>query len=143
MIVDGDVPSKKIDENKDSIVVVSVKAVSKGHFLIIPKTAVGDAKLLPGSLFGLAKKTAKRISSKFDAASVEIQTEKVFGEVILNVIPVYEKPVSLNSHRYDVSESELDEVYRKLRVVKKEKVVRIKRETKSQEKVLKLRKRIP
>jgi diadenosine tetraphosphate (Ap4A) HIT family hydrolase len=143
MIVDGDVPSKKIDENKDAIVVVSVRAVSKGHCLVLPKKPVGDANLMPASVFTLAKSVAKKIGSKLKAKSTEIQSESAFGEVVVNVIPVYDNPVNLSSQRYEVKEGELEEVWKKLRVVKKPKVERIKIKKKKATKVLKLRRRVP
>jgi len=104
MIVDGDIPSKKVDENKDVIAVVSKRAASKGHILVIPKKPIGDAKNLSASTFSLAKKVAKNQASKLKAGSSEIQTESAFGEVVINVMPVYDKPVSVNSERYEASD---------------------------------------
>ena len=144
MIVDGDVPSKKINENKDSVAVVSVRAVSKGHCLVIPKKPVGDANLMSSSVFSLAKSVAKKIVSKFGAKSTEIQTESAFGEVVINVIPVYSGNESLKSPRYEVSEEELEETWKALRVVKKPKVKKVRPVVKNQEeKVLKLTRRVP
>ncbi|MBU0760965.1 MAG: HIT domain-containing protein [Nanoarchaeota archaeon] len=122
MIVDGDVPSKKIDENNDAVAVVSVKPVSRGHVLVIPKKVIGDVKLISGSVMNLARKVAKKISSKFKPTGTEIQTSNAFGEVVVNVIPVYDKPVNVSSPPYDADEKELEEVYKKLRVVQKKKV---------------------
>ena len=126
MIVDGDVPSKKIDENKEAIAVVSVRAVSKGHCLVIPKKQTGEANLLPASVFSLAKSVAKRIASKLKAKSTEIQSENAFGEVVVNIIPVYDVAVNLSSQRYEVKEKELEEVWKKLKVVRKKKIERVK-----------------
>ncbi|MBI5804368.1 HIT domain-containing protein [Candidatus Pacearchaeota archaeon] len=141
MLVDGDIPSKKIDENKEVIAIISKKAISKGHIILIPKKAIGDSKFLPGSAFSFAKKIAGKISLKLKASSCEIQTESSFGEAIVNVIPVYDKPLSVNSPRYDASEEEMEEVYKLLRVVKKPEVIRIKKPQR-EEKVLKLRRRV-
>lgn len=142
MIVDGDIESKKIDENKDAVAVLSIKAISRGHVLIIPKRAVGTSSVLPSSVLTLAKKVSSKIVSKLKATSTEIQTEFLFGEIVVNVIPVYDSAVSLNSPRHDVEEKEMDEIYKKLRVVKKAKVVRIKSKSNQKETVLKLRRRI-
>lgn len=143
MIVDEDIPTKKIAENKDAVAVVSVKAVSKGHILIIPKRPAGDANTIPASVYNLARVVARRIVSKFDAKSTAIQTENAFGEVVVNVIPIYDKPLGITSPRYDVNDKELEEVYSKLRIVKRPKVERIKKEVKKEEPVLKLRRRVP
>lgn len=143
MIADGDVPSKKIAENKEAVAVVSVKAVSRAHVLIIPKKPAGDANSIPASVYNLARVVAKKIVSKFDAKSTAIQTENAFGEVVVNVIPIYDKPLGITSPRYDVGEKELEEVYLKLRIVKKPKIERIKKTVKKEAEVLKLRRRVP
>lgn len=142
MIIDGDVPSKKIDENNDAIAVVSVRAVSKGHCLVIPKKPVGDANSMPAGVFGLAKSVAKKISSKFKAKSTEIQSENAFGEVVVNVIPVYDQLVNLSSPRTEVKEKELEEIWKKLRVVKKKKIERVKL-VKKKTAIVKLKRRVP
>jgi len=142
MIVDGEVPSKLISENKDAIAVVSKRAVSRGHVLIIPKKPAGDANSIPSGVYNLARTIGKKLGSKMKAKSCEIQSESAFGETVVNVIPVYDKPVSLNSERYEASDSEIDEVWNLLKIVKKPKVERI-RVLKKNEEGLKLRRRIP
>lgn len=143
MIVDGDVPSRKVSENKDAIAVVSVKAISRGHVLVIPKKPVGDANSLPAGVFNLARQMGKKILAKLKAKSTEIQSENSFGEIVVDVIPIYDKPLSVNSPRYDASEAEMEEVYKLIRVVKKSKVERIKKREKKEEPVLKLGRRVP
>jgi histidine triad (HIT) family protein len=142
MIVDGDIPSKKIDESKDVIAVVSKRAASKGHVLIIPKKVVGEVKGLPNSAFTLAKKITKKMGSKLKTEGVEIQTASVFGEIVINVIPVYDKPIDL-TQTYEASDEEIEEVYRKLRVVKKKKLVKVKKKLSQRERAVRLRRRIP
>ena len=141
MIVDGSIPSKKIDENKDAIAVVSIRPVSKGHVIVIPKTLARDSKEVPTGALMLAKKVAVKMVSKLKAKATEIQTSRAFDEVIVNVIPVYDKRVDVNSQSYEASEEELNEVYDLLRVVRKPKktVIRIKKE----EEVIQLKRRIP
>lgn len=144
MIVDGDISSRKVNENKVALAVISVKAVSRGHVLIIPRKPVGDANSLPSGVFALARIVAKRIGMKLGSRSTEIQTENAFGEMIVDVIPVYDKPVSLTSPRYDVSDKELIEVEKLLKVFKKEKIDEIRIVKNSKElPVLKLHRRVP
>ena len=145
MIVDSEILSKKINENRDSIAVVSVRAVSKGHVLVIPKKPVGDANLMPTGAYNLARQVGKRIVLKLKANSTAIQTENAFGEVVIDVIPIYDKPLSITSPRYEVKEAELEEIYKLLRVMKREKIKKIKIEKKesSEEKILKLKRRVP
>ncbi len=143
MIVDGDVPSKKVAENKGAVAVVSIRAVSKGHVLVIPKKPAGDANSLSAGNYNLARLLAKRIALKFGAKSSAIQTENAFGEVIINVIPIYDNPVGITSPRYEVNEAELDEVYSKIRIMERSKVERIKKRVEKESPVLKLKRRIP
>ena len=141
MLVDGEIPAKKIDETKDAIAIVSKRAVSKGHVLIIPKKIAALSKDLPSGVFTLGKKIAKKITSKLGAVNVEIQSSNAFGECVLNVAPVYETPIDFKK-QYEVSEEELEEIYMKLRIVVKPKVIRIKKKT-APEKILQLRRRVP
>ena len=77
-LVDGDMKSYLIAENKDSIAVLDIKPISQGHIIIIPKKPLTDSKLIPNACFSLAKKIAKKISKKLSAKSSEIQTEYKF-----------------------------------------------------------------
>ena len=140
LIVSGEIPAKKIDENKSVITVIDIKPISKGHCVIIPKNPVVNAKDMPSQAFTMAKKITRKLTSKLKAQGSEIQTEFKFGELILNVIPVYDKPVNINSPRYDASEEELEEVHKALKVVKKPKVIRVRK--KKQKSVIKLDRRI-
>lgn len=143
MLVDGDIPAKIIDQNKECIAVVSKRAISKGHVLVIPRKSVSDSKLLPSSAFTLAKKISRKFGSKFEASGGEIQTEAAFGEVIVNVFPVYDKPVSVDSERHEASDSEMNEVYEKLRVIIRPKKTVIKQKARKEPEILKLRRRVP
>lgn len=121
MIVDKEVPSAIVDENKQTIAVLEINPISKGHTIIIPKKSASDTKTFPNQGFSLAKKISKKIISKLKAESTEIQTENKFGEVIINIIPVYDSDLSINSPRYKASKEELDEVAKKLQTTRKPK----------------------
>ena len=128
MIVDKEIPSKLLDENKSSLAVLEIKPISPGHLIIIPKKAVKGVKDLSSSSLTLAKKLASRLTKKLKAKSAEIQTEFKFGEMIINVIPIYDKSLNLNSPRTDAKDAELEKIYSILRVIKKPKIVKIKKE---------------
>lgn len=119
MIVEGKIPSKKVAENSQAIAVLSTRAVSYGHTLIIPKKPARNQKDLPNLAFTLAKKVAKRISSKLLNNSCDIQPQNILGEVVINVIPVYDKPVDMNSATKSVPEDELTELLGKLKFAKR------------------------
>lgn len=144
-IVDREINSFIIAENKDAIAVLDIKPISKGHIIIIPKKPVVEAKSLPNSSLSLAKKIAKKVSKKLKAKSSEIQTEYKFGEMVINIIPVYDKSLNLLSPRTDSSKEELEKLYNELKIVKKErkKIIKINKEEKKESSVLKLPRRIP
>jgi len=145
MIIDKEMPSREIAETKDALAVLDIRPISKGHTIIIPKKVTGDAKSIPTSCFALAKKISKRIELKLKAKSAEIQTEFKFGEIIINVIPIYKESLNLNSPRTSPEDKELDEVYKTLRIIKKPKIQKIKldkpKESKTQ--IQTLKRRIP
>ncbi len=92
-IVDNDVSSIVVEENKIAKAVMDITPISKGHVLIIPIKPVQDAKQLPVATFSLAKKIALRISKKLNSKSNLIQTENKFGESVIHVIPSYTEKV--------------------------------------------------
>jgi diadenosine tetraphosphate (Ap4A) HIT family hydrolase len=147
MIVEGEVPSKKVDENKAAIAVLDIKPISKGHLLIIPKQKIILTSAIPQQALTLARKLSKHIIKKLKAKNTEIQTENKFGEQVINVIPVYETPVGLYSKRHDASEKELAEIESILKVKKRKSVPRKKPSaptiTPIQSSLIKLKRRIP
>ncbi len=145
-IVEGSLPSRKIDENKTGIAVLDIRPVSKGHTLLIPKTPVTTHQPLPTPLFTLAKKIAKRIKRKLKPSGVEIQTETKFEEQVINVVPYYEKPLSITSPRYEATQEELESMHRLLVARPRKAPIRKKLESttyREPEKVLTLKRRIP
>ena len=144
LIIKGDIPSSKIDENASAVAVLEINPVSKGHLIIIPKKAITKASEMPSSAFALAKKLSEKLISKLEAKSTEIQTETKLGEIIINVIPIYNQPLNLNSPRKKASKEELEELENKLKVKKKPKIEKIKKERKpGSSQILKLPRKIP
>src|SRR3989344_4190044 len=145
MIIDGEIPSHKLDENKEALAVLDIKPVSKGHILVIPKQKTILTSALHPQVLTLARKLARHLVRKLKAKNTEIQTENKFGEQVINVIPVYDKPVTLNSHRYDASEKELSGLIALLRV-KKRKMPQKKKQATAvpiQNSLIRLKRRIP
>ena len=140
LIVKGEIPSSIVDENKEAIAVLEINPISKAHIIIIPRKPVTSAKEMPTKAFSLAKKLSKRITLKFKAKSSEIQTETKFKEMIINIIPIYDKELNINSPRYKASKEELEEISQQIRIIKKPKIERIKKEKKadSETQILKL-----
>lgn len=107
-IVEDKIPSYKIDENKYAIAILEINPASRGHTLIIPKKAANSIEQIPQAAFSLAKKIAKRLKTKLKAKKVEISSNKISGEFIVNVLPIY-KDENI-SKRYRASEKELEEI---------------------------------
>lgn len=144
MIADSEVPSVKLGENEKAIAVLSTKSISKGHAIIIPKSPIKEESSLPKEAHSLSEEISKKLISALKPKSTEIVSEKAFGEIILNIIPIYDKPLSLQSKREDISIEELEKIKTSINVEKIEKKVEtIKIEKKSEAERLKLKKRIP
>ena len=140
-IVNRQIHSYKIDENKYAIAVLEINPVSKGHTILIPKQEATSVEKIPQPVFSLAKKVSKKIKSKLKPKEVKISSSNAFGEFIINVFPVYENE-SLNSQRYHAEEAELQELQKKLEKKTIKKIIK-KPLKKIQEEEIRLPKRIP
>ncbi len=140
-IVNGQIPSSKIDEDKYSLAVLEINPVSKGHTILIPKQEATSVEKIPQPIFSLAKKISRRIKSKLKPKEVKISSSNAFGEFIINVFPVYENE-SLNSQRYHAEEAELQEIQKKLEKKSRKGIIKEKPK-KIKEEVIRLPKRIP
>ena len=140
-IVNGQIHSYKIDENKYALAVLEINPISKGHIILIPKQEVTSVEKIPQSAFSLAKKISKRLKSKLKPKEVNISSANAFGEFIINIFPVY-KNESLNSQRYHAEETELQEIQKKLEKKTITKIIK-KPPKKILEEEIRLPKRIP
>ena len=109
-IVSGKIPSKKIDENNEAIAVLDIKPISKGHTVIIPKDKIIEQDKISKEILNLAEKIAKNIKEKLKVKRTKIETETKFGEVIINIIPIYDEELFLDSPRTSPSEEQLDKI---------------------------------
>lgn len=137
-VVDGDIHSKKIAETKEAIAVLDIKPISKGHIIIIPKKQVKNIKNLPDSTFLMSKELSSKITEVLKAKETAIQTESKFGEIIINVIPIFDKPLDINSPRHDTSEKDLNDLQKLLTQPEKPKPEKPKKQE-----IIKMKRRIP
>jgi len=137
LIVDGKIPSYKIDENETSIAVLDIRPLSRGHVIIIPRKHV-SLNQTPVSAFSLAKEIAKKMKNTLKPKEILISTSLSFGHEIVNVIPSYENE---KQERKDAKKEELEEVKKLLTIKKDIKIV--KTATPSQNKIYKFPRRIP
>jgi len=144
MIIDKEIPSKVVAENEDCLAVLDIKPISKGHTVIITKKQAKDEKSIPSSAFKLAKAITKNFKKKLKAKDSLVAAEQKFGEYILNVIPIYDKPLSLSSPRTDAPKEELEKTLDLIKVIEKlkKKIQKIKIKKQKLD-VVKMERRIP
>ncbi|MGV8131645.1 MAG: HIT domain-containing protein [Candidatus Pacearchaeota archaeon] len=139
-IVSGKIQSKKIDENKEAIAVLEIKPISRGHVLVIPKEKLKDISKIPNEIAILIDKVSKLIIEKLKPKDVKIIPELKLGEVIINIIPVYEKDLNLESERSIAKEEELDKI---MEAIKKKQEIQEKKSEDKKEELKRFPRRIP
>ena len=120
-IIAGETPSYRIDENKKAIAILEINPVSLGHVLIIPKNPVD--KKIPKSISGFAEKVAKKLRTKLEPKEVSISASNILGEIIINILPIYEDE-NLESGRRQAKPEELEELQKLLEKGPREKIIR-------------------
>ncbi len=85
-IIFRDIPSIKIDENKDAIAVLEINPISKGHVLVIPKK---HSEKVTKSIIKFSGKISKELKAKLKPMNIITSSSNLFGHEILNLIPVY------------------------------------------------------
>ena len=109
-IVEGKVPSKKVEENDFAVAVLDIKPISKGHTIIIPKDKISEIDKISETINNFISKVVEKLSKRLKANSIKIIPEKKFGEAVINIIPIYDKDLTLESSRLEVSEEELNKI---------------------------------
>lgn len=109
-IIENKIPGYKIDENSESIAVLEINPISKGHTIIIPKIHSEKAQK---PAFELAEIIAKKISTLVQPTKVDIIPSSMFGHEIINILPVY-KDETIQSPRTQAPKKELGELQKQL-----------------------------
>lgn len=99
-IVEGDIPSKKVYEDNNFIVIMDVSPASYGHLLVIPKEHCENVNALSDSLKGeiilLAAKMGERLKEKLNCSGYNIlfNTGLSSGQTVFHchghIIPTYD-----------------------------------------------------
>lgn len=87
-ILSNQIPSYKIDENKQAIAILEINPLSKAHVLVVPKNHAESEKI-PSKAFVLAKKLAKKIKTKFKPKEIKISSINMMGHSLIEVLPLY------------------------------------------------------
>lgn len=88
LILQGKIPCYKIAENSESIAILEIKPLSRGHTLVIPKEHE-ETKGMTKESFDLALVISRSIKKELNPKDVSISTSKMFGHTIINIIPHY------------------------------------------------------
>jgi len=110
-ILKDQIPSYKIDENKDNIAILEINPLSKGHSLVIPKQHAETEKI-PANAFTLAKKIAKKIKTKFKPQEIKISSLNTFNHAVVEILPLYGD----EKERKKASEDELKKLQDQIKV---------------------------
>lgn len=144
-IASKEVDAKILDENEEAIAVLEIRPLTKGHTIIIPKKRIEQKNQIPDKMKELTNKISDKLKSALQAKDIIVETDEKFGEIITDVIPVYEEKVDKNAERHLANGEELNQIYNKIKnfqVVKNEveKEV-IKKDNKKD--LIKIKRRIP
>jgi len=136
-IVEGKVPSYKIAESEEGIAILEINPLNKGHTLIIPK---GHDAEISSELKSFAEIVAKRINEVCSPKQIHMAQNKIMNHKVIEIKPDY----GTTEVRKKASEQELKNLQETILSPPKEKEV-IKKETveKPEEKLPKLKPRIP
>lgn len=115
-ILRGDLPSEKVYEDDDTIVIMDIMPRGDGHCLVIPKAPARNVlDAAPESLNAVAattQKMARAVKRAFDADGVTIQqfNESAGGQVVfhlhVHVIPRFEG-VALKPHTGQMADADV------------------------------------
>lgn len=117
-IVDNEVSSYRISENKKAIAILEINPLSKGHAIIIPVQHTSIEKI-PKSALSLAQNITKKIKTKLKPEEVKIETSSFQGHAIINIIPFY-KDAKIEKRK--ASEEELKELQSLLETKKRQRL---------------------
>lgn len=134
-ILENKLPSHKIAEEKNSIAILEINPISKGHSLVIPKKHAETTKI-PRTAFSLAKKIAEKIKSKFKPIELKITTTTIMGHALIEIIPFYKD--TNPTKRQKAEEKSLIETQQLLYFVKKEKKQRLQKKSEEQTEIKKV-----
>jgi len=125
-IVDSEIPSYKLDEDKNAVAVLELNPISNAHTIILPKKHLSPENI-PEEIKKFAQKISKKIKTKFKPKKIEIIFSELFGHGMINLLPIYNEE-KISSPRRKASEKELEENLKKFKEEKsREKKPKIKK----------------
>lgn len=145
MILEGQIPSVQINQNQHAIAVLSIRSISEGHTIIIPKEKIPIDKEISPEINKFAELISKKLIENLNAKSIRKDIQTLFGEKTISLIPIYNKELSPESPTTEKTPEELETVMKKLNVIKLTKKPKIIKSPpkKKRKKVIKLKRKIP
>jgi len=125
-IVKGELPSKKMYEDKDVIAFLDINPASRGHTLVIPKKHYANIFDVDNSTLGkimdVAKTISERAKNRLHAEGVNIlqsngrHAGQIVDHIHVHVIPRYPNDnINIRFPRAQVSDEEMKMVQEKLK----------------------------
>ena len=129
-IVKGEVPSKKVYDDKDVMAFLDINPANPGHTLVVPKKHAEDLTKSDNDdiakAMGVVKKITASLKEKMNAIGVNVlqNNGKAAGQLVghthFHVIPRYPNDAVVISYpRIQMSDTDLEEVRKKLEEQKK------------------------
>lgn len=120
-IINGDIPSWKIAEDKRFYSFLDIRPVSKGHTLVVPKQETDYIFDLEDELLGEMMVFAKSVVRSMDKVLSPIRTGIIVEglevpHAHIHLIPIYDKNQTFAlGGKIDISEEEMEELAGKIR----------------------------
>ena len=129
-IVRGEIPSKKIYEDKDTLAFLDINPANPGHTLVVPKKHSEDLTKSDeediAKVMRVVKNITANLKEKMDAIGVNVlqSNGKPAGQIIahthFHVIPRYPNDVVVISYqRVQLSDEQLEDIRKKLSMEEK------------------------
>ena len=121
-IINGELPSKTVYEDKLIKVIMNINPVSNGHLLVLPKKHYEnlfdiDEKYITNSIKIIKEKLYPELKEKLNCKGLTLEQNNFYGQEIkhyhIHVIPRYENDnVELGKNDKDITD--FNEIYNKL-----------------------------
>ena len=129
-IVRGEIPSKKVYEDKDTLAFLDINPANPGHTLVVPKKHSEDLTKSDeediSKCMAVVKKITSGLKEKMNAIGVNVMQSngKPAGQIIahthFHVIPRYPNDVVVISYqRVQLSDEQLEDIRKKLSMEEK------------------------